>query len=424
MSLPRGEALQKIDEMTLAELQTAMEWPFWRRPDQCAPDGNWRIWMVLAGRGYGKTRMGAEWVDGIARSDPAVRIALIAANMGEARGVMVEGESGILSLYRGEEIEWQPSLKRLTWPGGAQASLYSAAEAESLRGPQHSYAWADEIAKWGDGLNAWNNLRLGMRLGQSPRIMATTTPRPVPLIRQLMTEDGVAVTKGRTQDNIANLAPDFVADMQSLYAGTRLGRQELDGELIEELEGALWTRALIEKCRAAKLPDMRRIVVGVDPPISAAGDECGIIVAALAADEKGYLLADCSIGGASPEKWARAVSDAAEAWQADRVIAEANQGGAMVESTLRAANITMPVKLVHASRGKVARAEPVAALFEAGRAGLGGTFPQLEDQLCGLITGGGYEGPGRSPDRADALVWAMTELMLGKANTAPRVRQI
>ncbi|MEE9432777.1 MAG: terminase family protein [Sphingorhabdus sp.] len=412
---------QVIAAKSVAEFKRMRCWHFWAREDQLAPAGDWRVWLVMAGRGYGKTRMGAEWAREKAEGEPGVRIALIGANMGEARSVMVEGESGLLSLEHDERPEWRSSLGQLTWVNGSTATLYSAAEPESLRGPQHDYAWADEIAKWPGGDNAWDNLMLGLRLGANPQVMATTTPRPVSLVRRLLKEQGVSVTHGRMADNIGALAPGFVSSVSSLYGGTRLGRQELDGELIEELEGALWSRASIERCREKNLPEMRRVVIGVDPPAGpivrraggAGGDECGIIATGLGADGKAYVLADFSVQGCSPEGWARAVANAADAWRADRVIAEANQGGAMVESTLRAADIAMPVKLVHASRGKVARAEPVAALYEAGRAFHCGAFPQLEDQLCGLITGGAYEGPGRSPDRADALVWAMTELMLG-----------
>jgi len=422
LRLPHDEAIRYIAGLQEAALNMSMCWPFWQRADQREPPAPWRIWLVLAGRGYGKTRMGAEWVHERAQKFAGSRIALVGSNIGEARAVMIEGDSGLLSLHGAYALDWQPSLKRINWPNGSQATLFSAAEAEGLRGPQHHFAWADEIAKWTGGDTAWNNLRMGLRLGDKPQIIATTTPRPVALIRRLIGEEGVIVTRGRTGDNRANLAPDFLSAMRSLYAGTRLGRQELEGELIEELQGALWSRAMIEQARVKAPPDMRRIVVGVDPPISTGGDACGIVIAAVGADEKAYILADCSVESASPETWARAVSDAADIWQADRVVAEANQGGAMVESTLRAANVALPVKLVYASRGKSARAEPVAALFEAGRAKFAGAYPALEDQLCGMIAGGGYEGPGRSPDRADAAVWALTELMLGKTGTKPRVR--
>jgi phage terminase large subunit-like protein len=254
---------------------------------------------------------------------------------------------------------------------------------------------------------------MGMRLGSQPRIVATTTPRPVPLIRRLVREDGAIVTRGRTVENMGNLPGTFLAAMEANYKGTRLGRQELDGELIEELDGALWRRDLLERQRVRMASQVARMVVAVDPPASAHGDACGIVAVALGTDGRAYVMADATVSGVGPEGWARAVAQAAMVHNADRVVAEANNGGAMVESVLRAADLTLPLKLVHASRGKVARAEPVAALYEAGRAFHCGAFPELEDEMCGLLVGGGYEGPGRSPDRADALVWAMTELMLG-----------
>jgi phage terminase large subunit-like protein len=399
-----------------------LDWHFWRREEQTPPDGFWRIWLVMAGRGFGKTRMGAEWVSELALTQPGVRIALIGATMNEARQVMVEGESGLLSLSTGGLLTWEPSLRRVRWPNGSAATLYSASEPESMRGPQHHFAWADEIAKWGCGIAAWDNLMLGMRLGVHPQVMATTTPRPVPLIKRLVAERGVAVTTGRTMDNADNLPPGFITAVDTLYGGTRLGRQELDGELIEDIDGALWNRDLIERQRVAVVPEMKRIVIGVDPPITAHGDACGIIAVGLGVDDKAYVLADHSVRGASPEVWARAVASAAESWNADRVVAEGNQGGEMVTATLRAADLGMSLKRVHASRGKSARAEPIAALYEAGRAWHLGAFPALEDEMCGLIMGGRYEGPGRSPDRADALVWAMGELMLGRSGGVVRVR--
>ncbi len=419
------QILRKAGKLQNAYLYS---WSAWARPDQMHPVGDWRLWLVLAGRGYGKTRMGAEWVRMKAHMYPGCRIALIGSTMAEARSIMVEGESGLLSLLEEEAPEFTPSLNRISWENGSQAFLYSASEPDSLRGPQHHFAWADEIAKWPQGEACWTNMELGLRLGTAPQVMATTTPRPVPLLRRLMGQEGVVITKGRTSDNAAALPHSFIQAMERQYGDTRLGRQELEGEMITDLVGALWTRDGIEDARVAHSPDMMRIVIGVDPPAGSVtgktGDACGIIVCGLGSDGRGYVLADASVKTASPEGWARAVADAAEIWDADRVIAEANQGGRMVESVLRAANVALPVKLVHASRGKVARAEPVAALFEAGRASFTGGFAALEDELCGLIVGGGYEGPGKSPDRADALVWAMTELMLGKARIGPRVRVV
>lgn len=399
-------------------------WNFWRRADQCPPPGDWRVWLVMAGRGFGKTRMGAEWVNAVASAHGGARIALIAATLMEARQIMVEGESGLLNLPGAAGLIWEPSLRRVTWPGGAQAAIYSAAEPESLRGAQHHFAWADEIAKWPGGIAAWDNLMLGMRLGTRPQIIATTTPRPVSLLRRLVADPGVTITRGRTDDNAANLPPDFRRAVHAAYAGTRLGRQELEGELIEDLQDALWSRSMIESCRVRKAPKLDRIVIGVDPPMTRGGDACGIIAAGLGGDSKAYILADHSVSGQSPEGWARAVAAAAQQWQADRIIAEGNQGGELVESILRAAQVGLPIRRVHAHRSKSARAEPVAALYECGRVHHAGAFPALEDELCGLIIGGGYEGPGRSPDRADALVWAVNELMLGNRGGAPRVRVV
>ncbi len=346
---------------------------------------------------------------------------------------MVEGPSGLLAIApRGMRPVWQPSRRELRWPGGARAHIYGAADPDALRGPQHSHGWADEIGKWPHGVLAWDNLAMGMRLGARPRIMATTTPRPVPLVVRLHADPGVVVTRGRTQDNAAVLPAAFLDEMKRGFAGTRLGRQELGGELLLDVEGALWTRALLEQCRHAGAPPGRagpeqagperaglvRIVVAVDPPASAAGDACGIVVAGLDGGGMAYVLEDASIEGASPEQWARRVAGTAERWGADRVIAEANNGGEMVAAVLRAAGIAWPVKLVHAAHGKSARAEPVAALYEAGRARHAGLFGALEDQLCGMTVNGRYEGPGRSPDRADALVWALTELSLSRAGNA------
>ncbi len=416
LALPEAER-EKAWRGVTAEQRKRLRpyWHFWARAEQRPPIGDWRIWLMMAGRGFGKTRAGAEWVRGIAESDGRVRIALVGATLADARAVMVEGESGLLAIASETcRPVYEPSLRRLRWPSGAIATLYGAAEPEALRGPQHSHGWADEIAKWAYGEAAWDNLMLGLRLGDRPRVLATTTPRPVALVRRLAAAPGgVVVTRGRTIDNEANLAPGFLGAMLADYVGTRFGRQELDGELIEDAADALWPRGLIEACRVRIAPELARIVVGVDPPAGIGGDACGIVVAALGRDGIGYVLEDASLVGASPEGWARGVAEAVARHGADRVVAEANQGGAMVGSVLRAADAALPVRLVHASRGKVARAEPVAALYEAGRVRHVGGFPALEDEMAGLSPSGGYAGPGRSPDRADALVWALTALMLG-----------
>lgn len=407
-------------------------WRLWARPEQLSPPGDWQCWLICAGRGFGKTRAGAEWVREVVRAAPDARIALVAASIYEARAIMVEGESGVLACTPDPwKPLFEPSLRRLTWPSGAQAFLYSAAEPESLRGPQHSHAWCDEIAKWDNSaeraMRAWDNLLMGLRLGEQPRMLATTTPRAVPLVRRLYDEEAsgiVSITRGSTYENAANLPENFVRRMRDQYGGTALGRQELDGQLLADVEGALWNRSMLEQCRESfSAESLERIVIGVDPPASSNGDECGIVVVGVTEAGIAKVVADASLARPSPERWARAVASTAQAWKADRVVAEANQGGSMVESVLRAADCQMPIRLVHASRGKVARAEPVAALYEAGRVRHVGNFAKLEDQLCGLLVGGTYEGPGRSPDRADALVWAMTELMLSRRG-APRIMQI
>ncbi len=433
--IERGRRADFMQDMAADERQVfRAHWELQAHAGQIAPPGDWSTWLLMAGRGFGKTRAGAEWARAVAQADGTARIALVGASLAEARAIMVEGPSGLLAIAGARQRpRFEASRNLLRWPGGAEARLYSAAEPESLRGPQHSHAWCDELGKWsqagGRAAACWDNLQLGLRLGRHPRCVVTTTPRAVPLVRRLVEDAGTRVTGGTTLDNARNLSPAFMGAIERLYAGTSFGRQELNGELLAEVDGALWSRALLERCRDGAPPPAcgrgpgggpdaplySRVVVGVDPPASAQGDACGIVVAALLADGTARVLADASVEQPSPERWARAVADAAHAWNADRVIAEANQGGAMVASVLRAAEITLPVRLVHASRGKAARAEPVAALYEAGRVRHAALFAKLEDELCGLMAGGSYEGPGRSPDRADALVWALTELMLGRS---------
>ena len=429
--LPAAQRAMLVGSLSTAERHELHDrWERWAHPGQHlagraaksdADVDNWRIWVILAGRGFGKTRAGAEWVSQVARDNPDARIALVGATLDDVRRVMIEGESGLLAVARDDEDPvWRAGRGELRFGNGAMAFAYSAEAPEALRGPEHQAAGCDEVAKWRNGEATWDNLMMGLRLGDLPRIVVTTTPRPVALLRRILALPGVVRSQGRTVDNV-HLPASFVAAVTATYAGTRLGRQELDGELIEDIAGALWTRALVESRRVAFAPAVTRVVVGVDPPAGSVsggpGDACGIVVVALGVDGFAYVLEDASVCGASPEGWARAVAACAARHGADRIIAEANQGGKMVGSVLSGADQAMPVKLVHASLGKVARAEPVAALYESGRAWHVGAFPDLEDELCGLIAGGAYEGPGRSPDRADALVWAMTEVMLG-----PRVR--
>ena len=404
-------------------------WEGWARDEQLPPGDQWRTWLISAGRGFGKTRAGAEWVREVARNDGSARIALVGASLTEVRNVMVEGDSGVLAAAPGALAPvYEPSLRKLTWENGATAWLYSAAEPDSLRGPQHSHAWCDEVGKWDNAnnraLDAWSNLQLTMRVGDNPRVLATTTPRNAALLNRLMADvklGKVVLAKGKTTDNRAVLPPDYLGQMIETFEGTAFGRQELDGVMLDGADGALWDRALLDRCRVVgDLPAAVRTVVAVDPPASDKGDACGIVVAMLGADGFAWVLADCSLEKASPERWARAVAETARAWAADRVVVEKNQGGQMVESVLRAADWTLPLRAVHASKGKAARAEPVAALYETGKVRHAGLFAELEDQMCGLMAGGRYEGPGRSPDRADALVYALTELMLGPKRE-PRV---
>jgi phage terminase large subunit-like protein len=431
----RIEALKDEDKwlelfmrMSVAEaLQFDACFEAWAHDGQKAPSGEgWRTWLMLAGRGYGKTRAGAEWVNTLAsqRRNP-VRIALVGASVAEARAVMVEGESGILACAsKHNRPRWEPSLGRLTWPNGSVALIYSGESPDGLRGGNNHFAWVDEFAKYAHPQETWDTLQMSLRLGARPRVLVTTTPKAVPALKRIAADPLTVTTRGRTIDN-GQHSENFVAAMLATYAGTRLGRQELDGELIEDVAGSLWPRSMIEQCRTGRIAaeDLPRIVVGVDPPASVGGDACGIVVCGVA-DGIGYVLEDASVSGLRPEGWARAVVAAAERWGADKVVAEGNQGGAMVETVLKAAEPTLPVRLVYAKRGKTVRAEPVAYLFEKGEAKLAGAFPELEDELSGMTIGGGYEGPGRSPDRADACVWALTELMLRREQAVPRVRAL
>ena len=421
------EAWHKALRKTKAEALLT-DWNWWRRDDQCPPAGDWRVWLLLAGRGFGKTRTGAEWVRAFAETTPGARIALVAATLHEARQVMVEGESGLLAIAPAAmRPDYESSLRRLTWPNGAVATLYSAAEPESLRGPEHGAAWCDEIAKWPAGEAAWDNLMLTMRIGDAPRTIATTTPRGVPLVRRLIREDGVEATGGGTEANRHNLSGSWLAAMKRIHGGTRLGRQELDGELLEDVEGALWTRGLVERCRvdAENIGKPMRVVIGVDPPATSTGDACGIVVAAALRDGRLAVVEDASVENPPPHLWAQAVAAAAARWDADRVVAENNMGGEMVTAVLRQAEVTLPVVGVHASVGKARRAEPVALAYERGQVVHAGAFAELEDQLCGFQVGGGYVGPGRSPDRGDACVWALAVLLEGlRTGCEPGVRRV
>ncbi|MEN2747604.1 terminase family protein [Sphingomonas sp. T9W2] len=425
---PLVRALAEMDdvqlERTLARLtphrrrELATRWKLWAHDGQTIADNDWTVWLIQAGRGFGKTHAGAEWVCGQAADQRDLRIALVGATRRDVEQVMIRGPAGVLAIGRHfGPVTYRPSRGVVEFGSGARAYIYAAESAESLRGPEHHIAWCDELAKWRNADATWDNLMMGMRLGERPQTLVTTTPRVVPLLRRIRAMDGVRITGGRTYDNM-HLPQSYVAQVEGSYAGTRLGRQELDGELIEDVAGALWSRAMIEQCRVDAVPTLVRVVVGVDPPAGVGGHACGIVAVGLGEDGHGYVLADASVQGLSPEGWAGAVAACAARHGVDRVVAESNQGGAMVESVLRAADAGLPVTLVHASRGKAARAEPIVALYEKGKAFHVGAFPALEDELCGIVAGGGYEGPGRSPDRADALVWAMQELMLGRRGQA------
>lgn len=404
-------------------LQLMRHWRWTARPAQLPPPGDWSLWLILAGRGFGKTRAGAEWVTAMARALPGARIALVGRSAQDGQSVMIEGDSGLLAVAGAAfRPRWTASRRQLLWPNGAMATLFSAAEPDQLRGPQFHFAWCDELAAWPNAREAWDMLKMGLRLGANPKAVVTTTPRPDPLLARLMKAAGTVVSRGSTFDNRANLPEPFLNEVRTSYGGTAVGRQELMGEILQAREGALWTRDGLERCREAAAPELVRVVVGVDPPAGPGG--CGIVVAGLDARGIAHVLADASLSAVAPEVWAAAVASAFERFGADRVVAEVNNGGAMVDSTLRAACAGLPVRQVRASRGKAARAEPVSALYGAGRVRHLGAFPALEDEMCGLIQGGGYAGPGSSPDRADALVWALTELLLQRAGSSPALRML
>jgi phage terminase large subunit-like protein len=421
------EVYKFIERLTLADLLQLDAWfELWAHKNQLPPKcEGWRTWLMMAGRGFGKTRAGAEWIFRLANARPGSRIALVGASIGDARSIMVEGVSGVLAVAKlnRRRVAWEPSLGRLKWPNGSEAQLFSGDHADGLRGPEFDFAWADELAKWRQAEEAWVNLQFGLRRGPRPRALVTTTPRSIPLLKRIDEDPWTVTTSGRTSDNI-NLDDKFIEVMTATYAGTRIGRQELDGELLDDVEGALWTREMIERTRVSLPEALHRIMVGVDPPagVGEGSDACGIVVAG-SAGETLYVLQDASVRGLSPEGWANRVAAAAARWDTNVVIAEANNGGAMVESVLKAADLGLKVRLVHASKGKCARAEPVALKFEAGKAFFAGRFPELEDELTGMQAGGGYEGPGRSPDRADAMVWAMTVLSETRSGV-PRVRRL
>jgi phage terminase large subunit-like protein len=421
-SLPEDERAKALTELSPAALAALKyNWEFWARPNQLEPEGDWTTWLILAGRGFGKTRVGAEtirkWVCGSTPLSKGQysRIALVAETAADGRDVMVLGESGILACSPKDFMPTYEKTNRcITWPNGAKAWLYNATEPDQLRGPQHDAAWIDELAKFKYMQETWDQLQFGLRLGTHPRQIVTTTPRPLPLIKKLMNDPDTFVTRGRTYDNAANLAAPFLRQIEDRYGGTRLGRQELEGELLEDIPGALWSRSNIDLNRRPVAPDeLQRIVVAVDPAVSSeeGSDETGIVCVGIARDadgyNRGYVLADRSLRG-SPDEWARAAVALYREFEADRIVAEKNQGGEMVESVIRAADRNVPVSLVHATRGKLVRAEPVSALYEQNRVHHVGRFDQLEDQMCTFAAD--YDRAHGSPDRMDALVWGLSFL--------------
>jgi predicted phage terminase large subunit-like protein len=389
----------------------------WRakaRPSQIPPPGDWNGWLVMAGRGFGKNFTGAGWINECVETKAAGRIALVAATAADARDVMVEGESGLLRLAPPwNRPDYEPSKRRLTWKNGAIATLFSAEEPDRLRGPQFDLAWADEVGAWQEPQATWDMLQFGLRLGARPRWLATTTPRPVKLLKSLLAREGrdVVVTRGSTFENEANLAPTFLQALRDRYEGTRLGRQEINAELLSDTPGALWLLDWLDRDRVSKAPELRRIVVAIDPAVSnnEGSDETGIVVAGVTADKHAYLIEDLS-GHYAPHEWAAKAIEAYRRHKADRILAEVNNGGAMVEATIRALDPRVSFKSVHASRGKVVRAEPIAALYEQRKVHHVGNFPVLEDQMCAFTSDFDRARTGYSPDRVDSLVWALTEL--------------
>ncbi|RFC68765.1 MULTISPECIES: DNA-packaging protein [Mesorhizobium] len=386
-------------------------------------------WLVLGGRGSGKTRLGAEWTIAQACGLPPIaeagrpngRIALVGETLGDVREVMIDGPSGIRSVARCDRPRYEPTRRRLLWASGAVAYVFSSEDPESLRGPQFMAAWCDEAAKWKNAEHCFDMLQFGLRLGQRPKQLITTTPKPTSLIKRLMGDPAFEVDRYSTRDNAENLAEGFIAALEGRYAGTRLGRQELDGELIEDREDALWTRAGIEGAYLADMPELQRIVVAVDPPAGSrkTSDACGIVAAGIADGGRVVVLADESVRGLKPTEWAARAVALYHRLAADCIVAEVNQGGDMVAAVIRTVDASVAVKDVRAQRGKWLRAEPVAALYAQGLVRHAGRFPELEDEMCDFGPNGLSDG--HSPDRLDALVWAVTDL-LPRALGEPRIR--
>jgi phage terminase large subunit-like protein len=430
----REEFLSNLGEGGLCALPFLFE--FWALPHQLPPEGDWRAWVILGGRGAGKTRAGAEWVRSMVEggmpldTGRARRVALIGETFDQVRDVMIFGDSGILTCSPPDRKPvWKAGERKLIWPNGAEAQAFSAHDPEGLRGPQFDAAWVDELAKWKKGQETWDMLQFALRLGEHPQVCVTTTPRNVEVLKRLLESPSTVQTHAATEANRANLAASFLEEVQARYAGTRLGRQELEGVLLADAEGALWSSEALQATQVRSLPGFDRIVVGLDPSVSggAKADACGIVVVGAQLkgppqDWRAVVLADCTVEGAGPSGWARAAIAAMDEYGAERLVAEVNQGGKLVEEVLRQVDPLVPYKAVHASRGKVARAEPVAALYEQGRVRHVKGLSALEEQMC-QMTARGFEGQG-SPDRVDALVWALHELMIAPAAQyrRPRVR--
>ncbi|MBL8568745.1 MAG: DNA-packaging protein [Phreatobacter sp.] len=425
LSRARPETLAALAEDEIVRLRAF--WPAFARREQMPPPGRWRVWAFVGGRGAGKTRAGAEWVHGIVHGrdgfgPQAGRIALVGETIDQVREVMVEGVSGLrASGFPAERPRFEPSRRRLVWPNGAVAHGFSSEDPEALRGPQFDAAWADETGKWVQAEATWDMLSFSLRLGEHPRVMVTTTPRATPLMHRLLAEPDAVVTRSATSANAANLAPGLVRALVARYGGTRLGRQELDGELIDDREGALFSREVIEAGRVAAAPALKRIVVAVDPPAShrKGADACGIVAAGIDGDGTVFMLADESVQGFKPHEWANRAAALYRKLSADALVVEVNQGGDMVAAVIGEVAPDVPVTSVRAVRSKHLRAEPVAALYAQGRVRHAGIFPALEDELADF----GPDGlsSGRSPDRLDALVWAVTHLAL-RPKTEARVR--
>ena len=399
-------------------------WPFWARPQQIAPDGNWNTWFINAGRGFGKTRAGVEWVRGKVMQGHK-RIAAIAATNSDIERVMINGESGFLArcwkndkTVKGVPLGkplWSPTKRLLTWENGAYVQFFSAEEPERLRGPQFEAAWCDELAAWNKDRDTWDMLAFCLRLGKHPQVCVTTTPKPTKLVRDILKNPKTVVTYGSTFDNSANLATSYIEAVKSQYEGTRLGRQELYAEVLDEASGALWNRQLLATCEVEVdnpvefAETLARVVVSVDPAVSAnsESDMTGIVVAGQDINGVCYILQDAT-DRYTPEGWAAKAIELYNEYGADRIVAERNQGGEMVRYTFKSVDETIPIKLVHASRGKFARAEPVSALYERGRVKHVKGLDALEDQMVQWEPLGSLG----SPDRLDAMVWAVTELAL------------